>query len=97
MSNNNFNFFVQDWAKPGPYDQPMVNTLRRRKAKDTSAGLDSNSSSWSSGQASTSAPSPQGLKTSGQSEERNGVIPAAVKVSFSRLLLSPAKLGTFAK
>ncbi|XP_036071678.1 protein MTSS 1 isoform X7 [Oryzias melastigma] len=69
----------KDWAKPGPYDQPMVNTLRRRKAKDTSAGLDSNSSSWSSGQASTSAPSPQGLKTSGQSEERNGVIPAAVK------------------
>ncbi|XP_024123050.1 protein MTSS 1 isoform X8 [Oryzias melastigma] len=69
----------EDWAKPGPYDQPMVNTLRRRKAKDTSAGLDSNSSSWSSGQASTSAPSPQGLKTSGQSEERNGVIPAAVK------------------
>ncbi|XP_031667711.1 protein MTSS 1-like isoform X12 [Oncorhynchus kisutch] len=24
----------QDWAKPGPYDQPMVNTLRRRKDKD---------------------------------------------------------------
>ncbi|RVE62374.1 hypothetical protein OJAV_G00156680 [Oryzias javanicus] len=69
----------KDWAKPGPYDQPMVNTLRRRKAKDTSAVLDSNSSSWSSGQPSTSAPSPQGLKTSGQSEERNGVIPAAVK------------------
>ncbi|XP_051999749.1 protein MTSS 1-like isoform X5 [Xyrauchen texanus] len=21
----------QDWAKPGPYDQPMVNTLRRKK------------------------------------------------------------------
>lgn len=24
---------VQDWAKPGPYDQPLVNTLQRRKEK----------------------------------------------------------------
>ncbi|XP_041739777.2 protein MTSS 1-like isoform X5 [Coregonus clupeaformis] len=24
---------TQDWAKPGPYDQPMVNTLRRTKEK----------------------------------------------------------------
>ena len=24
---------LQDWAKPGPYDQPMVNTLRRNKEK----------------------------------------------------------------
>lgn len=23
--------WFQDWAKPGPYDQPMVNTLRRKK------------------------------------------------------------------
>lgn len=22
---------VQDWAKPGPYDQPMVNTLKKPK------------------------------------------------------------------
>ena len=29
---------VQDWAKPGPYDQPMVNTLRRRKDKDHPLG-----------------------------------------------------------
>uniref|UniRef100_A0A8C6NQL4 MTSS I-BAR domain containing 1 n=1 Tax=Nothobranchius furzeri TaxID=105023 RepID=A0A8C6NQL4_NOTFU len=27
----------QDWAKPGPYDQPMVNTLRRRKDKSAPA------------------------------------------------------------
>uniref|UniRef100_A0A8C5AXW0 Protein MTSS 1-like n=1 Tax=Gadus morhua TaxID=8049 RepID=A0A8C5AXW0_GADMO len=27
-----------DWAKPGPYDQPMVNTLRRRKDKDHPLG-----------------------------------------------------------
>uniref|UniRef100_A0A7N6FJ20 MTSS I-BAR domain containing 1 n=1 Tax=Anabas testudineus TaxID=64144 RepID=A0A7N6FJ20_ANATE len=25
----------KDWAKPGPYDQPMVNTLRRKKDKET--------------------------------------------------------------
>ncbi|XP_063119918.1 protein MTSS 1 isoform X7 [Rattus norvegicus] len=31
----------QDWAKPGPYDQPLVNTLQRRKEKreaDSSGG-----------------------------------------------------------
>ncbi|CAL8261103.1 unnamed protein product [Boreogadus saida] len=28
----------KDWAKPGPYDQPMVNTLRRRKDKDHPLG-----------------------------------------------------------
>uniref|UniRef100_A0A665T6A9 Protein MTSS 1-like n=1 Tax=Echeneis naucrates TaxID=173247 RepID=A0A665T6A9_ECHNA len=27
----------KDWAKPGPYDQPMVNTLRRKKDKETPA------------------------------------------------------------
>ncbi|XP_050796793.1 protein MTSS 1 isoform X11 [Gopherus flavomarginatus] len=34
----------QDWAKPGPYDQPMVNTLQRRKEKrepDTNGGAPS--------------------------------------------------------
>ncbi|XP_053501146.1 protein MTSS 1-like isoform X8 [Ictalurus furcatus] len=30
----------QDWAKPGPYDQPMVNTLRRRK--EPKEAVDSN-------------------------------------------------------
>uniref|UniRef100_A0A6Q2X796 MTSS I-BAR domain containing 1 n=1 Tax=Esox lucius TaxID=8010 RepID=A0A6Q2X796_ESOLU len=30
----------QDWAKPGPYDQPMVNTLRRRKDKEPAAPAD---------------------------------------------------------
>ncbi|XP_078789442.1 protein MTSS 1 isoform X17 [Oryzias latipes] len=70
----------EDWAKPGPYDQPMVNTLRRRKGKDTSAVVDNNSAgSRSSGQASTSGPSPPGLRNAGQSEERNGIIPGAVK------------------
>ncbi|XP_042321729.1 protein MTSS 1 isoform X12 [Sceloporus undulatus] len=34
----------QDWAKPGPYDQPMVNTLQRRKEKreiDSAGGAQS--------------------------------------------------------
>uniref|UniRef100_A0A3P8ZDA2 MTSS I-BAR domain containing 1 n=1 Tax=Esox lucius TaxID=8010 RepID=A0A3P8ZDA2_ESOLU len=30
----------KDWAKPGPYDQPMVNTLRRRKDKEPAAPAD---------------------------------------------------------
>ncbi|XP_071324759.1 protein MTSS 1-like isoform X4 [Trachinotus anak] len=34
----------KDWAKPGPYDQPMVNTLRRKKDKETPAVMDSNGS-----------------------------------------------------
>ncbi|XP_039973241.1 protein MTSS 1-like isoform X2 [Xiphias gladius] len=34
----------KDWAKPGPYDQPMVNTLRRKKDKDTPAVIDTNGS-----------------------------------------------------
>ncbi|XP_050169971.1 protein MTSS 1 isoform X13 [Myiozetetes cayanensis] len=29
----------QDWAKPGPYDQPMVNTLQRRKEKQREPDL----------------------------------------------------------
>uniref|UniRef100_A0A8C5S398 MTSS I-BAR domain containing 1 n=1 Tax=Laticauda laticaudata TaxID=8630 RepID=A0A8C5S398_LATLA len=37
----------KDWAKPGPYDQPMVNTLQRRKEKregDSPGGAQSGSS-----------------------------------------------------
>ncbi|XP_050169887.1 protein MTSS 1 isoform X3 [Myiozetetes cayanensis] len=29
----------KDWAKPGPYDQPMVNTLQRRKEKQREPDL----------------------------------------------------------
>uniref|UniRef100_A0A3B4BGR6 Uncharacterized protein n=1 Tax=Periophthalmus magnuspinnatus TaxID=409849 RepID=A0A3B4BGR6_9GOBI len=32
----------KDWAKPGPYDQPMVNTLRRKKDKEAPFIADSN-------------------------------------------------------
>ncbi|KAG7453844.1 hypothetical protein JOB18_004779 [Solea senegalensis] len=32
---------AQDWTKPGPYDQPMVNTLRRsRDRRETTEGAD---------------------------------------------------------
>ncbi|XP_040901110.1 protein MTSS 1-like isoform X4 [Toxotes jaculatrix] len=53
----------KDWAKPGPYDQPMVNTLRRKKDRETPAIIDSNgsmnnNSSPSSGPASTSTSTP---------------------------------------
>ncbi|XP_077432364.1 protein MTSS 1-like isoform X4 [Vanacampus margaritifer] len=32
----------KDWAKPGPYDQPMVNTLRKKKDKGPPVVMDSN-------------------------------------------------------
>uniref|UniRef100_A0A7N6AZX2 MTSS I-BAR domain containing 1 n=1 Tax=Anabas testudineus TaxID=64144 RepID=A0A7N6AZX2_ANATE len=41
---------ISDWAKPGPYDQPMVNTLRRKKDKETTGiAVDSNSTMNSAG------------------------------------------------
>uniref|UniRef100_A0A3B3V0S5 MTSS I-BAR domain containing 1 n=1 Tax=Poecilia latipinna TaxID=48699 RepID=A0A3B3V0S5_9TELE len=53
----------KDWAKPGPYDQPMVNTLRRRKDKEALGGMENNGStnggnSPPSDQTSISAPRP---------------------------------------
>lgn len=52
----------KDWAKPGPYDQPMVNTLRRKKDKDAPSVVDSNGTYSDNGPTSshlttTSAPS----------------------------------------
>ncbi|XP_074510303.1 protein MTSS 1-like isoform X2 [Sebastes fasciatus] len=76
----------KDWAKPGPYDQPMVNTLRRKKDKDTRAIVDSNGSvsndsSPSSGLAllSTSAPASAALQTSTSVEEKNRTVAAPLK------------------
>uniref|UniRef100_A0A8C4F7V2 IMD domain-containing protein n=1 Tax=Dicentrarchus labrax TaxID=13489 RepID=A0A8C4F7V2_DICLA len=56
----------KDWAKPGPYDQPMVNTLRRKKDKDTPAVVDSNGSVSNDRiqPISTSVPTPAALQTS---------------------------------
>uniref|UniRef100_A0A3P8T558 MTSS I-BAR domain containing 1 n=1 Tax=Amphiprion percula TaxID=161767 RepID=A0A3P8T558_AMPPE len=57
----------KDWAKPGPYDQPMVNTLRRKKDKETPMVVDSNGNMNSDSippsvqtSLSTSAPAPAG-------------------------------------
>ncbi|XP_028436124.1 metastasis suppressor protein 1 isoform X5 [Perca flavescens] len=76
----------KDWAKPGPYDQPMVNTLRRKKDKGTPAVVDSNGSVSndsrpSSGPASmsTSAPAPSALQTSASVEEKNRTVGAPFK------------------
>uniref|UniRef100_A0A671XQ09 MTSS I-BAR domain containing 1 n=1 Tax=Sparus aurata TaxID=8175 RepID=A0A671XQ09_SPAAU len=55
----------KDWAKPGPYDQPMVNTLRRKKDKETSI--------------STSGPAPTVLQTSASVEEKNRTVAAPLK------------------
>lgn len=79
---------MQDWAKPGPYDQPMVNTLRRRKDKDSPAVVDNNRSinganSLPSGQTLIPATPPAPIQTPSQHEEKNRII----KVSFCLLLL----------
>ncbi|XP_027757328.1 metastasis suppressor protein 1 isoform X16 [Empidonax traillii] len=39
----------QDWAKPGPYDQPMVNTLQRRKEKQREPDLNGGAQSGAPG------------------------------------------------
>ncbi|XP_069549315.1 protein MTSS 1-like isoform X5 [Brachyistius frenatus] len=80
---------TKDWAKPGPYDQPMVNTLRRKKDKEPPAVVDSNGSvnsesSPSSGPASVSTSAPAALQTSNQSaslEEKNRTVPASLKAA----------------
>uniref|UniRef100_A0A3Q2PQU3 MTSS I-BAR domain containing 1 n=1 Tax=Fundulus heteroclitus TaxID=8078 RepID=A0A3Q2PQU3_FUNHE len=71
----------KDWAKPGPYDQPMVNTLRRRKDKEAPAPVDNNGTinggnSPPSGQTSISAPPPAQMQTPSQQEEKNRMIKA---------------------
>ncbi|XP_054477067.1 protein MTSS 1-like isoform X2 [Anoplopoma fimbria] len=76
----------KDWAKPGPYDQPMVNTLRRKKGKETPALVDSNGSasndsSRSSGPAlmSASAQALAALQTPASLEEKNRTVAAPLK------------------
>ncbi|XP_063735406.1 protein MTSS 1-like isoform X5 [Eleginops maclovinus] len=72
----------KDWAKPGPYDQPMVNTLRRKKDKGTPAIVDSNgslSNNSSLALTSTSAPAPAALQTSVSMEEKNRTVAAQLK------------------
>uniref|UniRef100_A0A1A7WRE4 Metastasis suppressor 1 n=1 Tax=Iconisemion striatum TaxID=60296 RepID=A0A1A7WRE4_9TELE len=67
----------KDWAKPGPYDQPMVNTLRRKKDKNAPA-VESSINSGSS-PPSGSAPSPAVIQTLSLLEERNRILSAPLK------------------
>uniref|UniRef100_A0A1A8MAV9 Metastasis suppressor 1 n=2 Tax=Nothobranchius pienaari TaxID=704102 RepID=A0A1A8MAV9_9TELE len=67
----------KDWAKPGPYDQPMVNTLRRKKDKSAPA-VESSINSGNS-PPSGSAPAPAVTQTSSLLEERNRILLAPVK------------------
>ncbi|XP_010764452.1 metastasis suppressor protein 1-like isoform X3 [Notothenia coriiceps] len=73
---------TKDWAKPGPYDQPMVNTLRRKKDKGTPTIVDSNgslSNNSSLALTSTSAPPLAALQTSVSMEEKNRTVAAQFK------------------
>ncbi|XP_055065525.2 protein MTSS 1 isoform X18 [Misgurnus anguillicaudatus] len=54
----------QDWAKPGPYDQPMVNTLRRKK--EPKEIVDANSTS------NGTVPSSQPIMASSPPEDAQG-------------------------
>uniref|UniRef100_A0A8C2X1P5 MTSS I-BAR domain containing 1 n=1 Tax=Cyclopterus lumpus TaxID=8103 RepID=A0A8C2X1P5_CYCLU len=72
----------KDWAKPGPYDQPMVNTLRRKKDKEMPAVRDSNGSASNDSSRSsvpTSAPALAALQTSASVQEKNRTVAAPLK------------------
>nr|XP_046254551.1 protein MTSS 1-like isoform X3 [Scatophagus argus] len=72
----------KDWAKPGPYDQPMVNTLRRKKDKENPAVVDTNGNlTHDGGPASmtTSVPAPAALQTSASVEEKNRTVATPLK------------------
>eukprot|EP00066_Takifugu_rubripes_P014517 XP_011603783.1 PREDICTED: metastasis suppressor protein 1 isoform X5 [Takifugu rubripes] len=69
----------KDWAKPGPYDQPMVNTLRRKKDKDLATVPNINGSVNDSSLAMTLTQAPAALQTSISVEERNKALIPPVK------------------
>ncbi|TKS81830.1 Metastasis suppressor protein 1 [Collichthys lucidus] len=71
----------KDWAKPGPYDQPMVNTLRRKKDKETAAVVDTNGSANNDRVPASLAPAPAALQTSASVEEKNRTVAAPLKAS----------------
>uniref|UniRef100_UPI003AAAF8C0 protein MTSS 1-like isoform X8 n=1 Tax=Centroberyx gerrardi TaxID=166262 RepID=UPI003AAAF8C0 len=81
---------TKDWAKPGPYDQPMVNTLRRRKDKEPPAVVDSNGSSSSDG----SPPSaPASIPTSAPAPAAAQTTPTTSEEEKSRTVAAPPKAG----
>ncbi|XP_029133323.1 protein MTSS 1 isoform X5 [Labrus bergylta] len=69
----------QDWAKPGPYDQPMVNTLRRKKDKEAPAVVDSNGGMSNGNIPGSTAPASAALQTSASVEEKNRIVAAPIK------------------
>uniref|UniRef100_A0A669D9N7 MTSS I-BAR domain containing 1 n=1 Tax=Oreochromis niloticus TaxID=8128 RepID=A0A669D9N7_ORENI len=73
----------KDWAKPGPYDQPMVNTLRRKKDKESPAVVDTNGSmNCDNSPPSAQTAAPAALQTPSQSalvQDKNRNTPAAVR------------------
>lgn len=73
---------MKDWAKPGPYDQPMVNTLRRKKDKEPSAVPDMNGSVTGSSPGVTLTQAPPVIQTSVSVEEKNKALTPPVKVRF---------------
>lgn len=75
-------FSFKDWAKPGPYDQPMVNTLRRKKDKEHAAVPDINGSVNESSPAMTFTQAPPVSV-----EERNKALIPPVKVSFGHFYI----------
>lgn len=77
----------QDWAKPGPYDQPMVNTLRRKKDKEPAALPDINGGVNDASQAMTLSQAPTTLQTSMSVEERSKALIPPLKVRIWHLIL----------
>ncbi|XP_060906958.1 protein MTSS 1-like isoform X5 [Labrus mixtus] len=69
----------QDWAKPGPYDQPMVNTLRRKKDKEAPAVVDSNGGMSNGNIPGSTVPASAALQTSASVEEKNRIMAAPIK------------------
>lgn len=80
-------FFSQDWAKPGPYDQPMVNTLRRKKDKEPAAVPDIHGGVNDGSQAMTLTQAPTTLQTSMSVEERSKALIPPVKVRIWHFIL----------
>ncbi|XP_060906955.1 protein MTSS 1-like isoform X2 [Labrus mixtus] len=69
----------KDWAKPGPYDQPMVNTLRRKKDKEAPAVVDSNGGMSNGNIPGSTVPASAALQTSASVEEKNRIMAAPIK------------------
>ncbi|XP_022527692.2 protein MTSS 1 isoform X4 [Astyanax mexicanus] len=67
----NTNTGDKDWARPGPYDQPMVNTLRRIKERER--GKEGCESSSSRDEAQKTSPNNQHCKTRDDAHEELAV------------------------